>query len=74
MENFVFKPVKLNLKPDLVSHPACVEGLGKYIKRHKWSSNSLTMACKIRIAKIFQCEQCISYSHQPEKENVTLNC
>ena len=27
-----FKPVNLCLKTDLVSHPACVEGLGKYIQ------------------------------------------
>ncbi len=26
-----FKPVKLSLKIDCVSHSACVEGLGKYI-------------------------------------------
>ena len=26
-----FKPVKLHLKTDHVSHPACVKGLGKYI-------------------------------------------
>ena len=30
MKNSEFKPTKLYLKIDLVSHPACAEGLGKF--------------------------------------------
>ena len=30
-ENFEFKPVKLRIKTDLVSHPDRAEGLGEYI-------------------------------------------
>ena len=38
-ENSKFKPVKLCLKINIVSHPACVKGLGKYI--HESRSTSL---------------------------------
>ena len=30
MEDSEFKPIKLHFKNDLVSHPACAEGLDKY--------------------------------------------
>ena len=34
-ENSEFKPVKLHLKIDLLSHLAHADGLGKYVLLHK---------------------------------------
>ena len=36
--NSEFKPVKLHLENDLVSHPAHAEGFGKYI--HLWTNHT----------------------------------
>ena len=55
-ENSGFKPVKFNLKTDLVLDPVCAEGLGKYIYFYLLYSGSL---------RVFFCTQLydIKYSY-----------
>ena len=48
----VFKPVKLSFKTDLVSHPACLEWLGKLhsiVCKKKLTENNYTKNVNISI-------------------------